>query len=173
MSFVQRSKVDGPTPDERLEDGKVRRERKPTIDHVFLEDPLEAPRHDQLDTGSLVCDDGRLTARPRTVRISADDNLETAPRDVPLSDGILEVVEEVRPENLAGVTQDAGRTADDRVGVDPILKPRAGGRQRVPALQLCFQQRRFFRKPQHAPFEPYPPRSSAGLRRPQRRDHLR
>jgi hypothetical protein len=66
----------------------------------------------QLDAGALVGDDRHLAARAGAVGVAADDDLEAALLDAVLAHDLLEVLEEVRAEDVAGVAERAGGAAD-------------------------------------------------------------
>src|SRR5690606_7616646 len=93
---------------EPVDHPEVGRERQAAVDHVLLEDPLEAAGDHELDAGALVGDHGDLAAAAGAVGVAADDDLEAAALDAVLLDLLLEVLEEVGPEDLAGVAERAG-----------------------------------------------------------------
>jgi hypothetical protein len=93
-------------------------EGQAAVDHVLLEDALEAPGDHQLDAGALMGDHRDLAAGARAVGVAADDDLEAAALDAVLDHDLLEALEEVRAEDVAGVAEGAGGAVDHCVGVD-------------------------------------------------------
>jgi len=112
-----------------VDHGEVRGEGQAAVDHILLEDALEAAGDDELDPCALVRDDGDLSAAAGAVGIAADDDLKASALDPVLDDGVLEVLEEVRAQNLAGVAERAGGPADHGVGVDPEVHGRGVDRR--------------------------------------------
>lgn len=137
VDLVERDRFTGL---QTLQDGAIGRERQAVVDHVLLEDALEAAGDHQLDAGAAVRDHGNLAAGTATVGVAADDDLEPTVLDGVGLHHALEVLQEVGSEDVAGVAEGAVSAADHGVSVDTEDVVGLGGNIDHLASELATEQ---------------------------------
>ena len=135
-----------------VHDAQIGGERHAAVDHVLLEDALEAARDDELHAAALVRDHGDLAAGAGPVGVAAYDDLEASAPDLALLHHLFEIFKKIRSQDVGRVAERARGAGDHRVRVH-AERERLAGPRRVLAVQLGPDAGRVIEQSEHAPRE--------------------